>query len=256
MKYNNANSLEQSKAALCVKNQGCKLIDAVEKSVVMALDRTDSNLFPYLPYIMQDLWELGASPEVVLKLVKKHMTDHSDLKVLDLGCGKGAVLIKLAKEFDAEEHCCFECDDIRIRISDLRDCDIVILGAIGPVIGDYYSTLTKLSKCIKEGGRIIIDDAYTDDGGAYSHPLVERKSVILEQISNAGMKLIDEIIINKDEIEKSNEYMYKNIKRRCQELIEIHPDKKNFFVNYIGKQEEENEALETKMVCSTMLIGK
>lgn len=251
---------------------------AVEKSVVMAMDGTDSNLFPYLPYILQDLWELGASPEAVLKLVKKHMTNHSGLKVLDLGCGKGAVSIKLAKEYDChchgidaveefideansrakefavEECCLFECSDIRIRISDLRDYDIIILGAIGPVLGDYYSTLTRLSKCLKEGGRIIVDDAYIDDGGAYSHPLTERKSVILEQISDAGMKLIDEIIINNDEIKKSNEYMYRNIKKRCQELIEIHPDKRNLFVDYIRKQEEENAALEGKIVCSTMLI--
>ncbi len=256
------------------------MISSVEESVVMAMDGTDSNLFPYLPYILQDLWELGASPEVVLKLVKKHTTDHADLKVLDLGCGKGAVLIKLAKEFDChchgidaveefideannkakefniEEYCCFECDDIRVRISDLRDYDIIILGAIGPVLGDYYSTLTKLSKCLKEGGLIIIDDGYSDDGGAYSHPFMEKKSVLLKQISDAGMRLIDEIIINKDEMKESNEYMYRNLKKRCQELIEIHPDKRNLFVDYIRKQEEENEALEMNIICSTMLFGQ
>jgi cyclopropane fatty-acyl-phospholipid synthase-like methyltransferase len=262
------------------RNQEGKLISTVEESVVMAMDGTGSNLFPYLPYIVQDLWEIGASPEVVLKLVEKHTTDHSNLKVLDLGCGKGAVLIKLAKEFNChchgidaveefideakskakefnvEEYCCFECDDIRVRISDLRDYGIIILGAIGSVLGDYHSTLTKVSTCIKESGLIIIDDGYIDDGSEYSHPLMEKRSVLLKQISDAGMKLIDEIIINKDEIKKSDEYIYRNIKRRCQELIEKHPDKRNLFVDYIKKQEEENEALETKVICSTMLFGK
>jgi len=246
----------------------------------MAMDGTDSNLFPYLPYLLQDLWEIGASPEIVLKLVEKYATDHSDLKVLDLGCGKGAVLIKLAKEFNChchgidaveefideannkakelkvDEYCCFECDDIRVRISDLGDYDIIILGAIGPVLGDYHSTLTKVSKCIKASGLIIIDDGYIDDGSEYSHSLMEKRSVILKQISDAGMELIDEIIINKDEIIESDKYIYRNIKSRCQELIEKHPDKRNLFIDYIRKQEEENEALETKIICSTMLLGK
>ncbi len=151
------------------------MISSVEKSVVVALDGTDSNLFPYLPYILQDLWELGTSPEVVLKLVRKHTTNQSNLKVLDLGCGKGAVSIKLAKElncqchgidavkefideaknkakeFNVEEYCSFERDDIRVRIRDLKGYDIIVLGAIGPVLGDYYSTLTKVSKCIEAG---------------------------------------------------------------------------------------------------------
>ena len=69
-------------------NQDDKLFSTVEESVVMAMDGTDSNLFPYLPYIVQDLWEIGASPDDVLKLIRKHTTNHSNLKVLDLGCGE------------------------------------------------------------------------------------------------------------------------------------------------------------------------
>jgi len=256
------------------------LISTVEKSVVEALDGTDSNLFPFLPYILQDIWELGASPEAVLKLVKKHTINQSNLKVLDLGCGKGAVSIKLAKElncqchgidainefigeaknkareFNVEEYCSFESGDIRDRVHDLRGHDIIILGAIGPVLGDYYSTLTKVSKCLNEGGLIIIDDGYIDDGSEYSHPSMLKRSVILKQISDAGMKLADEVIINKYELQKLDEYMLRNIKKRCKELIKIHPDKRNIFVNYVKAQEEENEALETKLICSTMLFGK
>jgi hypothetical protein len=240
------------------RNQEGKLISTVEESVVMAMDGTGSNLFPYLPYIVQDLWEIGASPEVVLKLVEKHLAKEFNCHCHGIDAVEEFIdeAKSKAKEFNVEEYCCFECDDIRVRISDLRDYGIIILGAIGSVLGDYHSTLTKVSTCIKESGLIIIDDGYIDDGSEYSHPLMEKRSVLLKQISDAGMKLIDEIIINKDEIKKSDEYIYRNIKRRCQELIEKHPDKRNLFVDYIKKQEEENEALETKVICSTMLFGK
>lgn len=262
------------------KNQDHKLINTVEESVVMAMDGTDNHLFPYLPYILKDIWEIGASPEVVVQLVRKHTTDHSILKVLDLGCGKGAVSIQLAKdlnchchgidavkefidvakikakEFNVEKYCRFECGDIRDRISDLKDYDIIILGAIGPVLGDYYSTLTTVSKCIKDNGLVIIDDGYIDNDSEFSHPKMEKRSVILKQISAAGMRLIDEIISTKDEIKASDDYLYRNIKRRCQELIEKHPDKKSIFIDYIRNQEAENEVLENKITCSTMLMGK
>lgn len=32
----------------------------IEESVVQAMDGTDAELFPFLPYILQDLWEIGA----------------------------------------------------------------------------------------------------------------------------------------------------------------------------------------------------
>lgn len=39
----------------------------IEESVVTAMDGPDKELFPFIPYILQDLWEIGADPEVILK---------------------------------------------------------------------------------------------------------------------------------------------------------------------------------------------
>ncbi len=254
--------------------------DTVEESVVLSLDGTNSKLFPFLPYILQDIWEIGTSPETVLKLIKAHTTNYSNLRILDLGCGKGAVSVTVSKElkcqcygidaieefieeardkareFNIEEYCHFECGDIRIKIHEIGSYDIIILGAIGPVLGDYYSTLTQLSNCLNEGGLVIIDDGYIDHESEYSHPSYRKKSVLLNGISDAGMTVIDEIVMENDAIKEADDIIYKGIRHRCQELIKIHPDQKSLFDDYIKQQEEENETLETEIICSTMLLSR
>lgn len=253
---------------------------SLEESVVTAMDGSDVALFPFLPYILQDLWEIGASPKVIIGLVRKHTKNYSNLSVLDLGCGKGAVSIKLAKEFNCKcfgidaikefideandkarefgvDHLCqFAVDDIRERIKVLIRFDIIILGAIGPVFGDYHSTLTILSQCLNKKGMIIIDDGYIENENDYSHPLIQKKEIILQQIKDSGMRIVDEVIIAADKIKDSDDHIFENLKKRCHELIQIHPDKRGLFENYIRKQEVENDVLETKVVCSTMVIRK
>ncbi|MGD8448567.1 MAG: class I SAM-dependent methyltransferase, partial [Desulfobacterales bacterium] len=189
---------------------------SVEESVVIAMDGSDKELFPFLPYILQDLWEIGSDPDAITKLIGRHYTKYDNLKVLDLGCGKGAVSIKVAHKFRCScfgidaipefisyaqkkaieykvEHLCkFETGDIRKQIKELQLYDIIILGSIGPIFGDYFTTLSTLSKYLNNSGMFIIDDGYIEDNSDYTHPLILKKQEILQQISIAGMKLIEE----------------------------------------------------------------
>ncbi len=70
----------------------------IEECVVTAMDGTNKELFPYLPYILQDVWEFGANPEAVISLISKYFSHTAGLNVLDLGCGKGAVSIKVSQK--------------------------------------------------------------------------------------------------------------------------------------------------------------
>ena len=74
-----------------------KYMKTIEESVLTAMDCTDSEILPYLPYILQDFWEIGSDPDVIIDLLKKHLSNTNNFKVLDLGCGKGAVSIIIAK---------------------------------------------------------------------------------------------------------------------------------------------------------------
>ncbi len=246
----------------------------------MAMDGADKALFPFLPYILQDLWEIGADPEAIIRLIGKYFEKCAGLKVLDLGCGKGAVSVKLAHKlgcacygidaipefiaiarqkagkFKVDHLCIFETGDIREKVGDLSGYDIVILGAIGPVFGDYFATLTTLGKCLNENGVFIIDDGYIDDDSDYSHPLMLKRSALLQQIDKAGMELVENDVMNRDQIKDADNFIFENLKKRCIELIEKYPDKQNLFLDYIKKQEIENDVLENKVVGTTMVIKK
>jgi cyclopropane fatty-acyl-phospholipid synthase-like methyltransferase len=251
---------------------------SLEECVVTAMDGSDKELFPFLPYILQDTWEIGADPETIISLIQKHMSNFSNMNILDLGCGKGAISVMLANklkcichgidavpefideankkanEYSVSHFCNFEIGDIRIKTKILPRYDVIVLGAVGPVLGDYFSTLTALSNNLNPDGIIIIDDGYIENSSDFTHPLILKQNEVHRQIHAAGMKLLDEVIIAKDKIKEADESIYDNLKKRCLELIEKHPGKLNLFQAYIRKQEEENDVLENKIICSTMVL--
>ena len=121
------------------------------ESIARAMDCDDTGLVAFLPYILQDFFEIGSSAESILEIVRENTTNHRELKVLDLGCGKGAVLLKIAEtlgcrcrgidgipEFVTEaarrakekglKHCSFTAGDLREEIKYLEKQDVAILG--------------------------------------------------------------------------------------------------------------------------------
>jgi len=252
---------------------------SLEESIVTAMDGTDKEIFPYLPYILQDFWEIGSSPTEMIFLIEKYKTDYTKLQVLDLGCGKGAVSIKIAEklkcqcrgidgirefieeakkkalEYKVDKFCIFEQADIRESIKNLPRFDVIILGAIGQVFGDYYETLTQIKPCLNKNGIILIDDSYIEDSSTFTHPALFKKKELLNQISRAGMELIDELFTcGQNEIMEEHIEELDFIKLRCNELIKRHPEKQLLFQNYIKSQQEEYNNLDTKIISLTMVI--
>jgi 2-polyprenyl-3-methyl-5-hydroxy-6-metoxy-1,4-benzoquinol methylase len=257
-------------------NKGKSIEESIATAMVM--DNPDVAIVPFLPYILQDFWTLGTPPEIVINFVRKHCvveTRHATfLRVLDLGCGKGAVSVKLAEAFKcncygidgisdfietskekAQEYgvdalCYFEVGDIRKKINELDKFDVVILGAIGHVFGNYYSTLTTLSKHLTEEGIIIINDAYIEDTSTFQHPTVLKRREVLRQIGRAGMELVDECTEGTEEF--ANEY--DNLQKRCLELVLKFPEKTSLFESYLQAQADEYDAIENTIIGSIMVI--
>lgn len=254
------------------------MMNTVQESIATAMDCEDVELVEYLPYILQDFYEIGSSAQSLTRIVKENNTKET-ANIIDLGCGKGAVLLELAQHVKSEclgidgiqefidyaneqarmrgiTHCRFEVGDIR-KIEKIQgQYDFIILGSIGPVYGDYSTTMERLKPLLCDDGIIILDDGYIEERNNFTHALVGTKNVLIDQITTAGMEIIKEYL--GDEISDKNEYkqQYQDIMRRCYELMLKYPHKKELFERYIRKQEEEYQNLEEKITSSTMLIKR
>lgn len=247
----------------------------VEEKLAKSLTAESVELIPYLPYLLQDLWELGASPKDIVEMITRHIPVSKETKVLDLACGKGAVSVNLAKElgclvkgidlipefidfavqkaqeFGVGELCDFAVGDITELVKTEKDYDIVILGAAGDVLGNSEETIKLLKKTVKNGGYIIIDDAYGNDE---SNPQYPTKEQWLEIFDKTGIKLIEDKVIDDDEIARLNDEQQKWIIKRANELKEKFPEKVCLFDSYIQIQQDECNELENEISGVTMLL--
>lgn len=252
---------------------------SLEESIIAALSGDDLRILPFLPYLLQDLWEMGAAPGDILQLVQRNFPRRHGLKILDLGCGKGAVSIQLAaaldcfchgidavpafieeaharmEEYGVANRCRFECGDIRSQVDTCSDYDIIVLGAVGPVYGDLQQTLTTLSGCFNEKGAVVVDDIYTAEQDDAADSSIGEKSALLYHIDRAGMVLADEIVHSGAEVRESNREMLAHIEKRARELMIAYPQYDELFKNYLTNQRDETDLLE-RVYNTTMFIKK
>lgn len=252
---------------------------SLDESIARAMDCDTPELVPFLPYILQDFHEIGSSAQSITEIIEEKAAGKGQLKILDLGCGKGAVLLSIAEKLDCKclgidgvtefvryaagkakeknlENCVFRAGDIREEIKFPEKYDAIILGSIGPVLGDYYETMEKLKNLLAPGGFIILDDGYIEDESSYNHDAVVKKSTLLSQLDRAGMEIVKEYRWDEKDYHEEYGAEYNNIKKRCIELAGKYPEKRKLFEDYVKKQEMEYEVLETKIVCAAMVIAE
>ena len=198
--------------------------------------------------------------------------------MLDLGCGKGAVSVKIAQklrvkvkgidlipefvEFAAQkakvcgvdELCEFAVSDINEAVKTEAEYDCVIFGAVGNVLGSPTETLTKLKATIKDGGYILIDEAYLPDGSngeniKYDYEYLA-ESQWTELFKEAGLELI-ESDFREGSANLSSDSGMAAITVRANELTTKHPDKKDMFEGFVRNQQNEYDDIENSLVCVT-----
>ena len=240
-------------------------------------------ILPYLPELLVDLWALGSSPDLVVEMLRPLKLPRITTRVLDLGCGKGAVAITLAKEFGytalgidanttflkeaedkAEEYqvgdrCKFQFGDIREAVRNVVDFDIVIYASLGGILGSFDGITKKLRGTVKSGGYILVDDGFLKGSRrvkrpGYGHYVPYDQTIA--QLTRHGDRLIQERILP-DEYSNSINYGYLDaIKHRGQELISRQPHLEKFITEYIDNQEIECKFLDRHIIGSIWLLQK
>lgn len=247
----------------------------VEEKLAKSLTAESIELIPHLPYLLQDLWEIGSSPMDMLDMIREHIQVTEQTRVLDLACGKGAVSVHLAKELGckvkgmdlipefidfaknkAHEHtvaelCDFVVGDITKAINIEKGYDIVILGAVGDVLGTPEETIRKLKNTIRPAGYLLIDDAYGKEDLEADYYTKEEWSSFLEKTM---VRLLDERMIDDDELTELNQEQQALIVKRVNELKKKYPEKSHLFDSYISSQQAECDELENEISGVTMLL--
>jgi len=235
-----------------------------------------------MPYLLQDLWALGSSVDDIIRLIAELNLPPETTRILDLGCGKGAVLIRLAKTFgfqvlgiDAmlpflEEanhkaraykvaHLCkFESADIRQFTSIPHDFDVVILASLGGLFGSLKKTVGILRSQIRADGYIIIDDGYLKSGSrllrkGYWH--YKNHQASLKALTSFGDLVRREINTSEFNKEINREYLQVLIHRGL-ELAEQHPELEEEVQSYIEQQKQECTVIEEKIEGTLWLLQK
>lgn len=253
----------------------------IEEKLAASLTANTPDLLPYLPYLLQDIWALGSDPGQMFQLISEHLTVLPDMKLLDLGCGKGAVTVflcrelgiygkgidlipdfievarKKAFEYGVTHLCEFEIQDINEAVILESGFDLVILGAVGDVLGEPAETLKKLKNVIRKGGYILIDDAYLA-GQQTDVKYQNYEYLTLPHWQQIFKDLDIEVIAQSDSVSDSydaaNDYNNRMIRQRANELGLEYPDKRDLFLDYVKSQEAECADLSETVVGVTWLL--
>lgn len=244
-----------------------------KKAFQNSLGVTSDELESYIPELLMGLWELGSMPEYIIELIDRNNLGK-DKNIIDLGCGKGAVLVKLAKRFDIKslgvdiipefieeanmyankyavsDKVEFRTEDIIKTIKTTTKQDIVIYGYDSEILGDLNNTLRELTNCVKAEGYILLEFMFTQHSNEGKVNDKEMKNII----EQTGYHILDRIDWSREILERTNRQNTETIKKNVKRLISQYPDKKKDFNDYLQNQIDECEEMENDCICTTLLL--
>jgi SAM-dependent methyltransferase len=235
-------------------------------------------LLPWLPELFADLEELGGTREDVLGLLRP-LGLARGASVLDLGCGKGAVAVALARELGwrvtgvdampafveharnqarawAVEHLCrFECGDLRATLAHERGYDVVLLLAVGRPWGSLAATIGALRAAARPGGWLVLDDGYLDRAGAPAPDGYGDRDATLRELGAHGDRLAREIL-GSSAGEAFQHDSFPLFERRARTLAARQPQLAALVEEFLELQRRETQALRTTIVPALWLLQR
>lgn len=233
---------------------------------------TEKELLPFLPELLQDIWALGSDVECTLAAVFELNLPPS-ARVIDLGCGKGAISIAIAKALrlrvlgidlfgpfidECRQHaeknnvgdlCEFRKGNIVELAAKIEPVDVAIFAALGDTLGSRSDTMRIIRQYVRPGGYIIISDGYLRRPDAPAFPGFETaavREVALDGWRAQGDILVSENVELEDEDEEDDEA--KLIALRAEALAHANPAFAEKIRGFAQSQADEYDFLEKEFV--------
>ncbi|MCL1912915.1 MAG: class I SAM-dependent methyltransferase [Eubacteriaceae bacterium] len=241
--------------------------EEIDDKLAVSLSADTTELLPFVPYLLQDFWELGSDPIAMCCLIEKQVDVPSGMKVLDLACGKGAVSVRIAERFNARVKgvdimpefikyalqkaaeynvaglCGFATGDVNEAVANERGYDVVVFGAAGVVLGEPAQMLDKLKAVINTGGHMLIDECYLPENVKQSDLKSNSYELLTEKqwadlFGQAGLELVG-VDFGKDNNTPASGCADEGmafITARAKELASKHHGKNAMFEAYVNNQ--------------------
>ncbi len=249
------------------------------QQIAAALDATPE-LVPFLPELLADLWDLGSSPPLITSWLRDLQLPR-ETRVLDLGCGKGAVSLTLARELGFRVHgvdlfepfvcdararaedwgltalCRFETGDLREVVRTAEGYDVVVYASVG-ALGQLDDCVSALRRCLRGGGYLLIEDGYLapDAAPAAGSGKLADHDESLRRLTAHGDALLREQALDPAEMRAVDERYIRSISARAEALAKVRPADADLVRGYVERQRRAASAWERSSVSATWLLRK
>ncbi len=258
-------------------------MSALPDAALAAFFQVDPSILHLVPELLSEVWALGSDPEQIVRQLQPAGLP-TGARVLDLGCGKGAVALAVAEAFAAtvdgtdafapfvddavrraeavglSRECCFWCEDLRKTAAAARGYDAVLCVSVGHALGGARDTIAALRRTVRPGGLMVVDDGYLAQGGGgiafpgYGHLLPRRETVLA--MTGLGDQLIDERLIPQADLATQNQVIIEAIDARASSLATRLPQHAGALADYVAKQRAECEVLDNRVQRATWVIQR
>ncbi len=229
-------------------------------------------LLPLLPDLFADFTALGGWPDEVVEMLR----DRTDLpiraEVVDLGCGKGATVVAIARELGhralgvdlfepfleagaqaavaagVERLVSFRRSDLRDVTSSTERFDVAVFGALGAgLFGSHADCVGALRQCVRPGGYMAISDGFlvrapasVPSGCEYYRPHDET----VRQLTQHGDSLEAETVIPVERLGSDEDLRL--LRAAVDRLLDSVPERRQELKAFMDTQRREVEFIEKK----------
>jgi 2-polyprenyl-3-methyl-5-hydroxy-6-metoxy-1,4-benzoquinol methylase len=254
----------------------------MDDAELAAYFQVEPEILGLVPELLQDLEALGSDPELIVAWLDEAGVRGPEARVLDLGCGKGAVSVAVAEGLGCRVHgvdafspfveaarrraavggvgelCTFVVGDLRDTVSRGGDYDAVLLVSVG-VLGSPEAMVRGCRACARPGGVMILEEACLREPGRVEFPgygNVATHAETVRQLTRHGDELIRERRTSLAEMQAQDRRFTAAIERRATELAARYPEHAAAFRAFVDKELRECELLESALECATWMLRR